>query len=205
VSKPLDLERLTALVRESCSGLPEVEPERILKATLKDLYNGVAMEEVRKCVVLAARTLIEKDPAYSFVTARLLLDSIRFEALGEEASQADMATKYAEYFPRFVKHGIEIGLLNEGLLQYDLKTLGTAMVPERDLQFGYLGLQTLYDRYFLVDQYVGGRGLSCRTFFIAWRWARAERGRARGARNRIYNVLDLRLHEQTPTLFNRHA
>ena len=63
------------------------------------------MEEVRKCVVLAARTLIEKDPAYSFVTARLLLDSLRLEALGEEASQHDMATKYAEYFPHFVKHG----------------------------------------------------------------------------------------------------
>ena len=70
MSKPLDLERLTELVKESCEGLADVEPERILKATLKDLYNGVAMEEVRKCVVLAARTLIEKDPAYSFVTAR---------------------------------------------------------------------------------------------------------------------------------------
>src|SRR5262249_2979077 len=86
VSKPLDLGRLTALVKESCEGLTDVDPERILKATLKDLYNGVPMDEVRKCVVLAARTLIEKDPAYSFVTARLLLDSLRHEALGEEAS-----------------------------------------------------------------------------------------------------------------------
>ena len=67
--------------------------DRILKATLKDLYEGVPMDEVRKCVVLAARTLIEKDPAYSFVTARLLLDAIRFEALGEEATHADMATR----------------------------------------------------------------------------------------------------------------
>ena len=121
VSKPLDLERLTALVRESCEGLAGVEPERILKATLKDLYDGVPMEEVRKCVVLAARTLIEKDPAYSFVTARLLLDSLRHEVLGEEAAQHDMATKYAEYFPQFVQHGVKIGLLNEALLQYDMK------------------------------------------------------------------------------------
>ena len=103
------------------TGLADVEPERILKATLKDLYDGVPMDEVRKCVVLAARTLIEKDPAYSFVTARLLLDAIRFEALGEEATQADMATQYAEYFPHFVRHGIKIGLLNEALAQYDLK------------------------------------------------------------------------------------
>ncbi|HET7033607.1 MAG TPA: ATP cone domain-containing protein, partial [Casimicrobiaceae bacterium] len=135
VSKPLDLERLTALVKESCEGLTSVSPERILKATLKDLYNGVPMDEVRKCVILAARTLIEKDPAYSFVTARLLLDSIRYEALGEEATQADMATRYSEYFPQFVKHGIKIGLLNDALAQYDLKKLGEALKPERDLQF----------------------------------------------------------------------
>src|SRR5439155_22422796 len=119
ISKPLDFERLTGLVDESCIGLTDVEPERILKATLKDLYNGVTMDEVRKCVVLAARTLIEKDPAYSFVTARLLLDAIRYEALGEEATQHDMQDKYAEYFPRFVKHGIKIGLLNEALAQDD--------------------------------------------------------------------------------------
>ena len=64
-----------------------------------------------------------------------------------------MATKYADYFPRFVKHGVKIGLLNESLTQYDLKKLGKALKPERDLQFGYLGLQTLYDRYFLIDQH----------------------------------------------------
>src|SRR5262252_6802982 len=151
VTRPLDLERLTQAVRESCEGLSDVDPDRILKATLKDLYDGVPMDEVRKCVVLAARTLIEKDPSYSFVTARLLLDSIRHEALGEEATQADMAMKYADYFPKFVKHGMKIGLLNEALAQFDLKALGKAIVPERDLQFGYLGLQTLYDRYFLID------------------------------------------------------
>jgi ribonucleoside-diphosphate reductase alpha chain len=205
VSKPLDLARLTQLVQESCAGLADVDPDRILKATLKDLYEGVAMDEVRKCVVLAARTLIEKDPAYSFVTARLLLDALRYEALGEEASQADMATKYAEYFPRFVKHGMKIGLLNEGLGQYDLKTLGAALVPERDLQFGYLGLQTLYDRYFLVDQYVGGRRFELpQAFFM-----RVAMGLALGEVDRearaieFYNVLStFDFMSSTPTLFN---
>ena len=167
---------MTALVKSSCEGLPDADPERILKATLKDLYDGVPMEEVRKCVVLAARTLIEKDPAYSYVTARLLLDALRFEAIGEEVAQADMATRYAEYFPAFVKHGIKIGLLNDALAQYDLEKLGAALKPERDLQFGYLGLQTLYDRYFLVDQYAvhGKRAAasSCRNASsCAWRWA----------------------------------
>jgi ribonucleoside-diphosphate reductase alpha chain len=205
VSRPLDLARLKELVQASCAGLPDVEPERILKATLKDLYEGVPMEEVRKCVVLAARTLIEKDPAYSFVTARLLLDSIRHEAMGEEATQADMATKYADYFPRFVKHGIKIGLLSEALAQYDLKTLGAALVPQRDLQFGYLGLQTLYDRYFLVDQYVGGRRFELpQCFFMRVAMGLALNEVDREARAiEFYNVLStFDFMSSTPTLFN---
>src|SRR6266508_3425817 len=205
VSRPLDLARLKELVQSSCAGLAEVEPERILKATLKDLYEGVPMDEVRKCVVLAARTLIEKDPAYSFVTARLLLDSIRYEAMGEEASQADMATKYADYFPRFVKHGIKIGLLNEALAHYDLKTLGKALAPQRDLQFGYLGLQTLYDRYFLVDQYVGGRRFELpQCFFMRVAMGLALNEVDREARAiEFYNVLStFDFMSSTPTLFN---
>jgi ribonucleoside-diphosphate reductase alpha chain len=205
VSKPLDLERLTGLVKESCENLPSVNPDRILKATLKDLYNGVPMDEVRKCVVLAARTLIEKDPAYGFVTARLLLDSLRYEALGEEATQHEMATKYAEYFPRFVQHGVKIGLLNEALTQYDLKALGAALKPERDLQFGYLGLQTLYDRYFLVDQYVGGRRFELpQCFFMRVAMGLALNEVEREARAiEFYNVLStFDFMSSTPTLFN---
>src|SRR6476661_7264537 len=205
VRKPLDFERLTALVKESCEGLADAEPNRILKATLKDLYDGVPMEEVRKCVVLAARTLIEKDPAYSYVTARLLLDALRFEALGEEASQADMETKYAEYFPQFVKHGIRIGLLNETLAQFDLARLGAALKPERDLQFGYLGLQTLYDRYFLVDQYVGGRRFELpQCFFMRVAMGLALNEVDREARAiEFYDVLStFDFMSSTPTLFN---
>ncbi len=205
VKRPLDMPRLVELVKTSCDGLSDVEPERILKATLKDLYEGVPMDEVRKCVVLAARTLIEKDPAYSLVTARLLLDSLRFEAMGEEATHAAMATKYAEYFPRFVKHGIKIGLLNETLAQYDLKVLGAALVPQRDMQFGYLGLQTLYDRYFLVDQYVGGRRFELpQAFFMRVAMGLALNEVDREARAiEFYNVLStFDFMSSTPTLFN---
>ncbi len=205
VTRPLDLARLTALVKTSCEGLGDVDPERVLKATLKDLYNGVPMEEVRKCVILAARTLIEKDPAYSFVTARLLLDSIRHEALGEEATHAEMATKYAEYFPQFMRHGVKIGLLNEALLQYDMKKLGAALNPERDLQFGYLGLQTLYDRYFLIDQYVGGRRFELpQCFFMRVAMGLALNEVEREARAiEFYDVLStFDFMSSTPTLFN---
>ncbi len=209
VRKPLDLGRLTTLVKESCAGLADVEADRILKATLKDLYDGVAIEEVRKGVVLSARALIEKEPAYSYVTARLLLDALRFEALGEEATQAEMAARYPEYFPRFIKHGVKIGLLNEALLQYDMTKLGAALKPERDLQFGYLGLQTLYDRYFLVDQYAvhgnaGRRFELPQCFFmrVAMGLALNEVDRETRAIE-FYNVLStFDFMSSTPTLFN---
>jgi ribonucleoside-diphosphate reductase alpha chain len=153
VRKPLDLLRLRELIKSSCEDLHgAADADLILRATLKDLYDGVSAKEVRKCVVLAARQYIEKDPAYSFVTARLLLDSIRFEILGEETSQTEMAAKYGEYFPKFIKHGISIGLLNPELASYDLARLGAALDHSRDFKFGFLGLQTLYDRYFLIDR-----------------------------------------------------
>src|SRR5687767_7879859 len=209
IRKPLDLARMTALTRASCDGLRDVEPEAILKAARKDLYDGVPMDEVRKCLVLAARTLIEKDPEYSYVSARLLLDALRFEALGEEATQAEMGERYADYFPRFVKHGVRIGLLNESLLQYDLRKLGAALKPERDLQFGYLGLQTLYDRYFLVDQYAvhgnsGRRFELPQCFFMRVAMGLALNEVDREARAiEFYNVLStFDFMSSTPTLFN---
>ena len=150
VRTPLDMASLSALVESACTGLGEaVSAEQILESTVRDLYDGVPMEEVLKTTILAARSLIEKDPAYSQVTARLLLNTIRQEVLGEAASQADMATRYAEYFPSCIKRGIAAELLDERLAQYDLKRMGAALDASRDLQFGYLGLQTLYDRYFL--------------------------------------------------------
>ena len=113
--KPLDRARLQRLVESACEGLADASPAAILEATLRDLYDGVPMEEVRKSAVLAARALIEKDPAYSYVTARLLLDTIRLEVLGEEASQADMTTRYASYFPQFIERGIAAELLDPEL------------------------------------------------------------------------------------------
>jgi ribonucleoside-diphosphate reductase alpha chain len=150
VSRPLDLERLQGLVRDSCEGLGRaVDAELILQSILKDLYDGVPMEEVRKGAILSARALIEKDPAYSYVTARLLLNSIQVEILGEEVTHAQMRARYAEYFPLFIEKGIAAGLLDPRLRTFDLRSLGQALDANRDFKFGYLGLQTLYDRYFI--------------------------------------------------------
>ncbi len=200
--KPLDRERLRRQVAAACEGLAGASPEPILDTTLRDLYDGVPMEEVRKSAVLAARALIEKDPAYSYVTARLLLDTIRLEVLGAEKSQAEMETRYAAYFPQFIERGIEAELLDPELKKFNLIALGKALKAKRDLQFGYLGLQTLYDRYFL---HVQGRRIELpQAFFmrVAMGLALKEKNREQRAIE-FYDVLSsFDFMSATPTLFN---
>ncbi len=154
VRRPLDTAALRTLIESACVDLGEfVHADAVLSDTVKNLYDGVPLDEVYKSAILSARALIEKDPAYSQVTARLLLHTMRREALGEEVGQAAMVERYREYFPRFIRRGVEAGLIDEKLLQFDLQRLGAALAGSRDLQFTYLGLQTLYDRYFLhVDE-----------------------------------------------------
>ena len=146
----LDLDYLKSLMVNACAGLgKDVSPEPIVAETMRNLYDGVPMEEVYKASILASRTLIEKDPDYTYVTARLLMHTIAKEIFGKEVTQGQMAEEYINYFPQFIKKGVDNDLLDEKLLQFDLKKLASALKPERDLQFDYLGLQTLYDRYFL--------------------------------------------------------
>ncbi|HEX9432915.1 MAG TPA: ribonucleoside-diphosphate reductase subunit alpha [Burkholderiales bacterium] len=200
--KLLDRAALRALVVAACEGLPETAPEAILEATLRDLYDGVPMEEVRKSAVLAARALIEKDPGYSYVTARLLLHGIRFEVLVEEVSQADMATRYATYFQQFIELGITAELLDPELARFDLAKLGRALKSERDLKFGYLGLQTLYDRYFL---HIRDRRIELpQAFFMRVAMGLALKEKNRDARAiEFYDVLSsFDFMSSTPTLFN---
>ena len=201
--RPLDLEALKRLLASACAGLEgSAAPDVILDATLRDLYDGVPMDEVRKSAIMAARAMIEKDPAYSYVTARLLLNTVRLEVLGEEASQADMETRYAAYFQQFVERGIAAELLDPELARFDLERLGNALVAKRDLQFGYLGLQTLYDRYFLHVQ--GKRIELPQAFFMRVAMGLALREGEREVRAiEFYNVLStFDFMSSTPTLFN---
>jgi len=146
----LDMAELRALFESACAGLEAgITSEPIVAETMRNLYDGVPLDEVYKASILAARTLIEKDPDYTFATARLLLHTIFKEVLEREVAPADRAQAYADYFPQFIKKGVDNELLDEKLLQYDLARLGGALKAERDLKFDYLGLQTLYDRYFL--------------------------------------------------------
>jgi ribonucleoside-diphosphate reductase alpha chain len=203
VTRPLDLPALHGLIESACANLGDaVSAAPIVAETVKNLYDGVPMSQVYDSAILAARTMIEKDPAYSQVTARILLHTIRREILEEEVTQAQMDERYAEYFPRFIKRGVQAELLDEKLLQFDLKRLGAALDANRDLQFGYLGLQTLYDRYFLhVD---GTRIEMPQAFFM-----RVAMGLSLGEIDRearaieFYNVLSsFDFMSSTPTLFN---
>jgi ribonucleoside-diphosphate reductase alpha chain len=200
---PLDMGALKALVDSACEGLgADVQAEPILTETRRNLYDGVPMGEVYKAAILAARTLIEKDPGYSRATARLLLHTIRREILGAEVSQAEMQAQYADYFSQFIKKGIAAELLDEKLAQFDLVRLGKALKAERDLQFDYLGLQTLYDRYFLhVDEV---RIEMPQAFFMRVAMGLALNEIDREARAiEFYDVLStFDFMSSTPTLFN---
>jgi ribonucleoside-diphosphate reductase alpha chain len=205
VARPLDVARLSALVTSACEGLGrEVNARAVMEGMQRDLYDGVPMEEVRKSLILAARALIEQDPSYTYVTARLLLHTLRMETLGVEATQSDMSGLYAEYLPVFVKKGIAAELLDERLGAYDLKALGAALDASRDLKFTYLGLQILYDRYFL---HIEGQRIELPQIFymrVAMGLALNEPEGSREARAiEFYNVLSsFDFMSSTPTLFN---
>jgi ribonucleoside-diphosphate reductase alpha chain len=146
----LDMDELKGLIESACENLGEsITAAPIVAETMRNLYDGVPLDEVYKASILAARTLIEKDPDYTFATARLLLHTIFKEIIGREVMPTERTQAYVDYFPQFIKKGVDHELLDEKLLQFDLPRLAGALKAERDLQFDYLGLQTLYDRYFL--------------------------------------------------------
>lgn len=200
---PLDLGHLANLIASACANLgADVKPEPILAETKRNLYDGVPIDEVYKAAILAARTLIEKDPGYTRATARLLLHTIRREIIGGEVTQEQMQSRYADYFPGYIKKGVQAELLDERLQQYDLAKLGAALKAERDLQFDYLGLQTLYDRYFL---HIGDHRIEMpQAFFMRVAMGLALNEIDREARAiEFYEVLStFDFMSSTPTLFN---
>jgi ribonucleoside-diphosphate reductase alpha chain len=130
---PLDVAGLRQLVEIACEGLGSaVSVDAVIDDTMKNLYDGVPLDEVYKSAILSSRAHIEKDPAYSLLTARLLLHTVRREVLGEEVGQPQMTERYVEYFPQFIARGIEAGLLDHRLAQFDLDRIGRALDASRD-------------------------------------------------------------------------
>ncbi|HSW93602.1 MAG TPA: ribonucleoside-diphosphate reductase subunit alpha [Gammaproteobacteria bacterium] len=204
---PLDFDRLITLANSACAQLSDVSAQHIIQETRRNLFDKVPHRDVSKALIMSARVMIEKEPNYSFVAARLLLDDLRGEALSflkvrERATFDEMKPLYHVYMQAYLKRGVELELLDPVLQEYDLKKLSSAIQPERDLQFNYLGLQTLYDRYFIHSH--GIRFELPQMFFM-----RVAMGLALNEKNRearaieFYNLLStFDFMSSTPTLFN---
>ena len=207
VTLPLDTGRLRTVINEACAGLDGVDGEKIYQDTLKNLYSGVKFNDVQVALVMTARTLVEVEPNYTYVAARLLMDTLRSEALGFlgvalHSTQGEMHYRYASTLRLYIERGIELELLDPELLNYDLGRLGEALRAERDDQFTYLGLQTLYDRYFIHCE--GTRIELPQVFYM-----RVAMGLALNEQNReeraieFYNLLSsFDYMVSTPQLFN---
>ena len=148
---PLDLGRMKLQVEQAASGLEGINGESLVEDALRNLYDGIDETEVLSALIMTARGRIEQEPDYSAVTARLLLEQVRLETIGALglSTQLPLAEVYPQALIAFIHEGIRVELLDEALAAFDLERLGAALKPQRDQQFGFLGLQTLYDRYFL--------------------------------------------------------
>ncbi len=205
--KPLDIERLNTIVDEACRNLEHVQAEPVIKDAMRNLYNQAKFEDVHKALIMAARTLVEKEPNYTYVSARLLLDSLRIEALAKLEIQADatfdeMSKLYPAYFKVYIAHGIKQGMLDAKMADFDLEKLGKALLPERDMKFSYLSLQTLYDRYFIHDH--GVRYELPQAFFmrVAMGLAMREQDKDNKAIEFYQLLSSFDYMSSTPTLFN---
>ncbi len=207
-TKPLDIARLKTITADACAGLESTSAGKVYEETLRSLFDGVPEKDVSPTVVMSARGLIDREPQYSQVAARLLLDRLRSESLGfiddgaPNATYQEMAERYPDYFRHYIKKAAELELLDRELLKFDLERLGRALKFERDHQFTYLGLQTLYDRYFIHHQDI--RFELPQAFFmrVAMGLAINEVHREERAIE-FYNLLSsFDFMSSTPTLFN---
>jgi ribonucleoside-diphosphate reductase alpha chain len=204
---PLDIERLQTVVSEACADLADVSASKILEEALRNLYDGVTLDEVTTSLVITARTLIEQEPNYTYAAARLLCDDLRSEALEflgvtQRATQQEMALYYPQALQAYIAKGIQLELLSPELADFDIARLGAAIQPERDLQFTYLGLQTLYDRYFIHSNET--RFELPQVFFMRIAMGLAVREDDKNARAiEFYQLLSsFDYMSSTPTLFN---
>ena len=200
-------ERTETIAKEACEGLSGTNAETILKEANKNLYVGASENEIKEALILSSRSLVEIEPNYTFATSRILLDNLRTEALSfldisQNATQKEMGKLYPKSLEAFIKKAIELELVNPELGKMNLKKLGKSLKPERDLQFSYLGLQTLYDRYFIHKNEI--RFELPQIFFmrVAMGLAIEEKDREEKAIE-FYDLLSsFDYMSSTPTLFN---
>jgi ribonucleoside-diphosphate reductase alpha chain len=207
-TEPLDESALYEVVATACASLEGVSTEAVMAEVRRNLYDGILLHELGLAQVMAARALVEQEPNYAFVSARLLLNNLRDEALSFvlptsfTLSQRRTDLRYTEYFPEYVHLAIKLQILDKELAAFDLPLLAAALRPERDGSFQFLGLQTLYDRYFLHQS--GTRFELPQAFFMRVAMGLAAREIDRDARAiEFYELLSsFDFMCSTPTLFN---
>ena len=206
--KALDFDAIADLVHATCHHYPSTKPEIILNEMERNIFDGVQENDLHHALVMSARILIEREPEYTYVSAQLLINSIYKEALkyydfNKKSHLDKMEKTYAQLFKHYIKKGIALDMLNPALAEFDLVKLSKVLDGSRDKLFTYLGLQTLYDRYFLHDN--GVRYELPQLFFM-----RVAMGLALGEKeNREQHAIDfyhllsqLDYMASTPTLFN---
>jgi ribonucleoside-diphosphate reductase alpha chain len=205
--RPLNEARMKKIIAEACFGLTGTDPEHIFEESKRNLFDGVPINEVNKAIVMTARTLIEQEPNYTYATARLLLDELRGEALsflglGSQATFSEMNDLYPIYFQTYINKGVECKRISPELKTFDLEKLGQALKSDRDHQFTYLSMQTLYDRYFLHHQ--GNRIELPQAFFmrVAMGLAINEKEKEKRAIEFYELLSSFDFMSSTPTLFN---
>ena len=198
--EPLDANRIRTEVFAVCD--EEVDPQALLNEIYRSLYDDIKPDDIERAMVLSARSRVEKEPAYSKVAMRLLLNVIYRHALGFKPALEDRDNACRQGFAKFIETGIENDRLDPKLRTYDLERLSEALKPERDEDFEYLGVQTIFDRYLL---HVNERRIETPQFF----WMRVAMGLSwdeydKEARAiQFYEVLSsFRFVSATPTLFN---
>ncbi|MBL8814383.1 MAG: ribonucleoside-diphosphate reductase subunit alpha [Planctomyces sp.] len=203
VRVPFDSNRIRRRLELACAGLPDCESDDLLQEVMKSVFDGISISEIYRAMILAARTRIERDPAYDIVAARLLRMVISNEALGSSPIDAQDYNKlYRNQFEHYIIDGIVADRLTPELRKFNLTRLAAAIKPERDGLFKYPGIQAVYDRYLL---HIEGRRIETPQYF----WMRVAMGLAiteempEERAIEFYNILStFRFTSATPTLFN---
>ena len=200
----LEPQKIRRTIIRACRGFEDrCDAREMADEALRNIYDGVRIDEIEKAMIFAAKSRIENDPAYGYVTARLLLDTLYRETLPGYEHYHDLSVAHASRFKAYLEEGVAVKRLSPNLLGYDLEKIAAALKPDRDLQFNYMGLQTIYDRYLI---HIGGRRIESPQFF----WMRVSLGLAlnEGAQKNeraieFYELLSSFLFtSSTPTLFN---
>ncbi len=199
-------DEISSIVKRACEGLEDVGSQQLIEEIRNASYDGMSEKDLADCMVISARTMVEKEPNYSYVTARILLNNIENEVLDfleiDRKLKSDRSKMYSEALTKTFNKGIELGFLNKELKEFDLEKISNSIDESRDFNFTYLGLQTLYDRYFITSD--DTRYELPQVFLMRVAMGLAINEKDRDARAvEFYNLLSsFDYMSSTPTLFN---